>query len=373
MVIKVLAIGDIANILRTLSFYTKKSKIHIINFPRDGTGLYTSIGDVDEFTNWKVKDHVKKINQIKDKFDICITTGTGERIAYLADLNYVSYYLGRDIDAPRFVKNSKEEWNNEPLHTLNFIERKFYRNAFDNATTHVAGLYVFNHLIKYTKNAINNARTPIDPTIFHQEAKPLEIKKSKFTFFSPNRMERFKGTHLLWEALQYCKTDFEIHQVNWFGETQNEERQYKEKLLQNIPTQIKFIPLVKYVDMPQYYKFSDAVIGNLWIGNHELVALESVLCKKPVIQYTDPKIKIVINGKQIQSPFLPTSKEPREIAKTLDMIVESAQFRDELLKKEYEFVKEITDPIKCAEWWDNLFANLVRKHTQSENTLHNLI
>ena len=110
MVIKILAIGDIGNIIYTLSKYTKKSKIHLINFVKDGAGTYTYADNVELFDTYKVSEQVKKINEIKHNFDICITMGTGERIAYLADLNYVAFYVGRDIDAPRFVKNSKEEW-----------------------------------------------------------------------------------------------------------------------------------------------------------------------------------------------------------------------------------------------------------------------
>jgi len=31
-------------------------------------------------------------------------------------------------------------------------------------------------------------------------------------------------------------------------------------------------------------------------------------------------------------------------------------------KKEYEFVREITDPNKAAEWWDSLFEKSVKKY-----------
>ena len=93
MVINVLAIGDIGNIISTLSKFTKKSKIHIINFPKDGAGVFTYNENVETFENYKVKDHVEKINSIKNNFDIAITMGTGERTAYLADLNYIPFYV----------------------------------------------------------------------------------------------------------------------------------------------------------------------------------------------------------------------------------------------------------------------------------------
>ena len=123
MVIKVLAIGDIGNTIQTIQKFVKKSQIHLINYPQDGSAFFVNAEDVELFESRKVVDQVKKINEIKDNFDICLTTAS-ERIAYLADLNYIAYYLGRDIDAPMFIKNSTEEWQNEPLHKLNFFERK---------------------------------------------------------------------------------------------------------------------------------------------------------------------------------------------------------------------------------------------------------
>ena len=87
MVINVLAIGDTGNIISTMKKFTKNVRIHLINFPKDGAGSFT-YDDVETFENYKVKDQVKKINSIKNNFDIAITMGTGERIAYLADLKY---------------------------------------------------------------------------------------------------------------------------------------------------------------------------------------------------------------------------------------------------------------------------------------------
>ena len=101
MVIKVLAIGDVGNTIRTLRKFVKKSEISLINYPRDGSAFFVNADDVELFKTRKVKDQVKKINEIKDDFDICLTTAS-ERVAYLADLNYIVYYLGRDIDVPMF-------------------------------------------------------------------------------------------------------------------------------------------------------------------------------------------------------------------------------------------------------------------------------
>jgi len=363
MVIRVLAIGDVGNIIRTIQKYTKKSKIHIINYPRDGAATFTNPEDIEIFETWKVKEHVNKINEIKNDFDVCIVMAT-ERTAYLADLNYISYYVGGDIESPRFKKNAKAiiAQGQERIHSRNFLERKFYWNAFKNAVTHVAGVWQFSELEKYTKEGIRNVMLPIDTEEFNENVKPIERKKTKFTFFCPMRMEKWKGTDLLWEALKFCKSDFEILSVEWFGERTEEERKFKEKIIDEKPEQVKFIPIVKRSEIARYYTYADAVIANLFFGTFELVGLESVMCGTPVIQYTDKKKDIVLNDLTLKSPFQPFSNDPKVIAEIIDKIVQSKEFREELFFQEQKFVNQIADPTKCAEWWDNLFEKVFKEY-----------
>jgi glycosyltransferase involved in cell wall biosynthesis len=287
--------------------------------------------------------------------------GTGERIAYLADLNYVSYYVGRDIDAPRFIKNSKESWYKEPLHRLNFFERRFYKKTFDFAIAHIAPTWVFEHLKKFQGNNIKMDLKPIDLTLFSDNSEPHTKKKEKFTFFCPQRMSISKGTDILWKALRYCKTDFKILQVDWRDLTTDEENRTSLRLRENLPPQVELIPMIKRKDMSSYYGWADAVIGNLVIGSFEYVELEAVMCKKPVISFTDKSFKIILEGIELQSPFLPENNDPKIIAEVIDKIVLSKDFRETLYKQEYEFVKEITDPVKAGEWWDSLFEESRKK------------
>jgi len=363
MTIKVLAIGDVGNVIRTIQKYTKKSKIHLINYPRDGSAKFTNPENMESFKTWKVKEHVEKINKIKNDYDVCISMAT-ERTAYLADLNYISYYVGGDIESPRFKKNSRDSAaeGNENIHYRNIFERKFYWNAFKNAVTHVAGVWQFSELQKYTKNGIRNVMLPIDIEEFNPNVKPIERKKTKFTFFSPMRMEKFKGTDLLWEALKFCNSDFEILCVEWFGERTEEERQFKNKLLKTKPKQITFLPLINRAEIPRYYTFADAVIANLFFGSFELVGLESVMCGTPVIQYTDKRKNITLDNLKLESPFQPFSNDPKAIAEIIDKIVESKEFREELFSQEEKFVNQIADPIKCAEWWDDMFEKVFEKY-----------
>ena len=361
MVINILAIGDVGNILATLRKFTK-TKIHIINSPKDDAGLFTYDDSYELFENYKVQDQVKKINEIKNNFDFCITMGAGERIAYLADLNYISLYVGRDIDAPRFIKNPTEEYFTEPIHTLNFLERRFYRRVFDSAIAHIGGRWLLPDLKKYSKNYIRLDRVIIDPTLFNDTIKPIDKKKEKFTFFCPQRLGLGKGTDILWEAIKYCKTDFDIIQVDWRGVSQDQDKKTSLKLRESRPKQVKLIPMIKRNEITKYYAWADAVIGNLRMGYFENIELEAIFCKKPVISYVNKSIQYILENKQLESQFLPTSNEPKEIAKVIDKVVESKEFRDDLLKREREFVLEIANAEKIAQWWDSLFEQMVTKH-----------
>jgi glycosyltransferase involved in cell wall biosynthesis len=372
MVIKVLAIGDVGNVMKSLSKITKKSKIHIVNFPKDGPGVFTHDDNVDRFLSWKVKEQVEYINKIKSNFDICIVMGTGERIAYLADLNYIAYYVGRDIDAPRFKRNSKEIWYKTPLHRLNFLERKFYYNSFKNAVAHVSGVWVYPFLKKYTTNGIKMDMQTIDTELFKNTNYEINLQKTKFTFFSPQRMSIGKGIDILWKALKLCKTDFQILQVDWFDEATDEELKIKEKLLKELPSQVKLIPMIKRDKMPEYYSFADAIIGNMSIGTWELVELEGVICGKPVLSYSDPNHKLLVKGNYVKSPFLPYSNNPEDISKIIDKVVSSKEFRGKLFENERKFVCDTTDKEWIANWWDELFGKFSQKHGKIHKNSSNI-
>ena len=56
------------------------------------------------------------------------------------------------------------------------------------------------------------------------------------------------------------------------------------------------------------------------------------------------------------------SKDPKELARIIDLVVGSEQFRKELFQKEFEFIKHIGDPYEVAAKWDSLFEEFTRKY-----------
>ena len=246
MTIRVLAIGDLANCFVDLREYVKKSKIHIINFPWSTASKLTESGDVEFFDSLKIAHQVDKINSIKDDYDLAIVnTWAGARLAYLAGLDYIMLFVGSALRVPPFIKNPTLNYLDRSLPTLNIFERKFYRNILDNAILCGANeIDLYGILQKYRKKDIFLMRNIVDVRRFKENLQPINWKKTKFTFISPQRIGLAKGIDIIWKAIELTKTDFEVLQVEWFlGQRTDEERNIKEHAIEESNKYATQIPM----------------------------------------------------------------------------------------------------------------------------------
>lgn len=360
----ILAIGDTADNLFTLKKFAKKSKIHIITFPRKQDALLTNTNDgIEFFDSLLISKQVKKINSIKNNFDICIVMSwAAARIAYLADLNYIMYFVGGDIMTPPFIKNPHLSYMKKPAFKRNFLERNFYKKIFDSAIACITTTEeYYNALKRYRDDAIRLDRITVDTDLFNEFVMPVDLPKTKFTFLSAQRIGLEKGIDIIWDALRLCKTDFDVLQVKWFIENTDEEKELNQKLLQNIPPQVKFIPLIKRTELARYFIFVDAILGQMRSGAQGAIERDAVFCKKPVISYVDTTKPTIIEGRRIIPPFLPITNKPIELAKLLDKIVESKEFREKLAEDEYQFVYNLSHPDKVIAEWEDIFAKYIKQ------------
>jgi glycosyltransferase involved in cell wall biosynthesis len=368
MTLKILAIGDIANTIYLMKKFTKNVEIHIIDFPKKGVEKITAAKDgIEYFDSLLISKQVEKIKKIKDGYDLTIALPwSGARIAYLAGVNYVMYFVGNDITTPPFSKENKN---------YNFFERRFYKKILDNAIVCVGATEeCFQPLKKYRKDAIRLDRVFVDIEIFNEKIQPIKLQKEKFTFLSAQRFGLEKGMDRIWKAIELCKSDFELLQVKWFIEDTTVEEFSKlgtvnQKLVDEKPKKVRFIPLIKREELGKYFVAVDAIMGQVRSGIQSGVEREAAFCKKPVICFTDPKKPNIIDGEIIIPPFLPESNEPQEIANTIDMVVESKQFRDNLAVKEYEYVKKLSDPELVSKDWENIFMKALEKNKMSNGKL----
>ena len=242
---------------------------------------------------------------------------------------------------------------------------------FNNAVSCVAcDMELFTSLSKYTKDG-KLINWIADPKKFNPHITPINLPKEKFVIFSPQRIGLDKGSEIIWEALRKCKTDFKVLQVNWVHD-ESEYSEINKKLLQNIPNYVEFIPKIPRVDLPRYYAFADAILGQMKIGILSNIEREAALCKKPVICYNDPKFYTKLKNKKLNSPFLPKSQDPNDIALLIDKIVKDKKFREELAEREYNFILEITNPENAIKEWENLFFDLYQTY-DSINSKHHVI
>ena len=360
MKLKILAIGDSTSNIYLMKKFAKNIEIHIIDFPKKGVDKITTGKDgIEYFDSLLISKQVEKIKKIKDKYDLCIALPwTGARIAYLAGINYMMYFVGTDITDPPFAKENKN---------YNFFEKHFYKKILDNAIACIAPMdEYYTPLKKYRKDVIRLDRMFVDTEIFNEKIQPIKLKKEKFTFLSAQRFGLVKGIDKIWKAIELCKSDFEVLQVQWFIEDTTVEEftelsSINKKLVDEKPDNVRFIPLIKREELGRYFAGADAIMGQMSAGIQGGLEREAAFCKKPVICYTDPKRPNIVDGEEIIPPFLPKSNEPQEIADIIDKIVESKQFRDDLAQKEYEYIKKISDPELVSKDWENIFVKMFEK------------
>lgn len=366
---KVLLIGDTADNNYTLKKFSKDIEFHLINFPRKEDGLITTSNEGTEFfESLLLSKQVKKIKSIKNNFDICLVIGwAAARVAYFSGINYIMYFVGNDIVTPPFLKNPTEDYSNEPVSTHNLFERSLYRKIFDAAVACITvNSHYYSYLKKFRNDAIRMDRIFVDTEIFNYNIKPIELEKNEFTFFSPQRIGMEKGYDVIFKALKLCKTNFKILQVKWFIDRTNEEKEFNKKIIEELPSQIKLIPLIPRKDLGRYYTFADAILGQLRVGTQGAIERDSAMCKKPVICYNDPQKKMILDGVEIIPPFLPKSKDPEELARLIDKIVLSKEFRDDLAEKEFEYVMKLSEPSKVIQDWKKIFTKIVTDYPTIE-------
>lgn len=370
MTLNILAIGDTADTIYTFKKFAKEVQIRLIAFPRKQDALLTTSEEgIEFFDSLLISKQVKRIKKIKDNFDICLVMSwAAARVAYLAGLNYVMYFTGNDIMTPPFIKNPHESYLDKSLQSLNFFERIFYKKVLDSAAKCVTTTVpYYNNLKKYRSDAVRIDRAWSDTELFNERVKPINLPKSKFTFLSAQKIGLEKGFDIIWEALRLCKSDFELLQVKWFTERTEEEKKINQKLLEDAPPQVKFIPLIKRNKIPNYIIFADAILGQMRSGIQGSIERDSALCKKPILCYTNPNMPLVIDGKEIIPPFLPKTRDPQDLAELIDKIVEFKEFREKLAKEEHNFVMEIVNHEKTMKEWINIFNDILKDKTIDRN------
>ncbi len=132
--IHILGIEENVNSLNDIKKFVKKSKIFLLNIPHENKFLMDK-KELKFFKSKNVKEQLNEISLIKNQFDLCVVSSwRSARLAYLSGMNYVINFVGNDIRIPPFEKNSKPSYFHESVNNLNWLQRLFYKNIFENAS-----------------------------------------------------------------------------------------------------------------------------------------------------------------------------------------------------------------------------------------------
>jgi glycosyltransferase involved in cell wall biosynthesis len=298
------------------------------------------------------------VNQIKDlskKYDVFLCYGwPALAICYLARVNYGIVFFDAYID-PEYRIRKKIS----PIKEA--ILQDIYKSAIKHATFAVAGLPHDAEILKKYRPDTKIIHQLIDEEMFNSHVKQIELDKSKFTFFSPQRIEPDKGQLIMWNAIRMSKSDFVVLQTDWGS------GEHYEKALATKPDKVKIIPKIKRKNMPNYLVSVDALLGQISKTSIGSTEREAALCGIPVFCYAPYSFSE-------DDPFYKESKEPEDIAKYIDRIVADKNFREELKKKQKEWVKATFDNKRTVNQWLEVFEKAINdKITYKVKFRHRLI
>lgn len=337
--LKILVVNDFASTAYSFERYLT-SEINAIYFGKEK--VLSLVKNPIFFTS---NDFISQINQIKElssKYDLFIPLGwLASAICYLAGVNYIMYFVDAYIEPKDRIRKKM------PFYKRYFLS-KLFEDTLQHANRVVAGGKINTEILKQYRKDVKQILIFTNPEIFNPQAKKIDLGESKFTFFSPARIEEGKGQILLWDVIKLTRSDFVVLQTDWgTGE-------YYQDAMTKKPEKVKIIPKIRREDMPSYYVSSDAVLGQIGLYDSSSIERESILCGKTVFSHT-------LQTLTDDEPFYNESKSPLEMAKYIDRIVEDKNFREELARNQSEWVKKTFDNKHTASNWEEVFEEAVKK------------
>jgi len=223
--------------------------------------------------------------------------------------------------------------------------KKFYNSIMLRSKLTIAGSnFIFNHINEnYSDYFKKNKKLRVifrginvdyyskkNISILKQEKlkKEWELYPNRFTILMPGRLTTWKGQEKLIEALNILTEDFgnSSFQAIILGSDQG-RKVYKKKLINlveryNLNKRIKFID--HCMEMPLAYSLADVVISpSIEPEAFGRVSVEAQAMEKPIIASDLGGSKETILNKK--SGFLYKHDDPRELAKTLNTVIQLDQ------------------------------------------------
>jgi len=294
---------------------------------------------------------VEEIKLLSKEYDVFICLGwLAAAICYLSNVNYVMYFV--DV----FIDPEQRRWKKMSSYRQRFFDSLFAEVL--NSADAVVSCHAFHtrEIQKYRKE-VEEIFPFTDPELFNQNFKKNQILKEKFTFFSPQRIEKFKGQRLLWKAIKLTKSDFKVIQIDWgTGD-------YYEKAIKEKPDNVELISTIVHEQMPSYYASLDGLLGCISSAYVPSIEREAILCGMPVFCYSP-------FGFTDSDPFYKKSTKPEDISQYLDRFVQDNDFRNDLQNEQNIWINKVFDNKKLAKKWHSVLNEVKGKKPQKPKSTY---
>jgi glycosyltransferase involved in cell wall biosynthesis len=231
--------------------------------------------------------------------------------------------------------------------TYNFKNniKKFYNSVMLRSKLTIAGSnFIFNHINENYNQYLNKKKklrvifrginidyyNKKNISILKQEKlkKEWELFPNRFTIILPGRLTNWKGQEKFIEALNILIEDYDNSKFQAIILGADQGRKVYKKKLENLIQRYRLNKKVKFIDhckeMPLAYSIGDAIVSaSIEPEAFGRVSVEAQSMEKPIIASDLGGSKeTILKGK---SGFLYKHDDPRELAKTLNTVIELDQ------------------------------------------------
>ena len=231
--------------------------------------------------------------------------------------------------------------------TYNFNSKikLFYNSVMLRSKLTIAGSnFIFNHINKNYNQYLNRRKklrvifrginvdhyNKKNISILNQEKlkQEWELYPNKFTILMPGRLTRWKGQEIFIEALNILVEDYNCTNFQAIILGSDQGRKVYKKKLNNLVQRYRLNQKIRLIDgcreMPTAYSLSDVIVSaSIEPEAFGRVAVEAQAMEKPIIASNlGGSQETILNRK---SGFLYKHDDPRELAKTLNTVIELDQ------------------------------------------------
>ena len=223
--------------------------------------------------------------------------------------------------------------------------KKFYNSIMLRSKLTIAGSnFIFNHISEnYSKHLGRKKKLRVifrginidyynkkNISILNQEKlkKDWELFPNRFTILMPGRLTNWKGQEKFIEALNILVEDYDNSKFQAIILGSDQGRKVYKKRLINLAQRYRLNKRIKFIDhckeMPVAYSIADVVVSSsIEPEAFGRVSIEAQAMEKPIIASNIGGSKeTILKGK---SGFLYKHDDPRELAKTLNTVIELDQ------------------------------------------------